>query len=161
MTTSNVSRHHQCPFGGGRLTPIWGPLEKDDGIERGGHPVAVFCSFSWQNGNRGPVVHRVCVWNQCFGITVMPADKNHISTLEGPWNLRKCDYNLTRIGLWTSQVLWEEARKTQQWGARKAGACPLRNHPLNTWSVTSKTRKALDVSQVDWVPGGCWELENP
>jgi len=29
-------------------------------------------------------------------------------------------------------VLWEEARKTQQWGARKAGACPLRNHPLNT-----------------------------
>lgn len=29
-------------------------------------------------------VSTVCVWNQCSGITVMPADKNHISTLEGP-----------------------------------------------------------------------------
>ena len=32
----------------------------------------------------GGQLSTVCVWNQCFGITVMPADKNHISTLEGP-----------------------------------------------------------------------------
>lgn len=58
-------------------------------------------------------------------------------------------------------MLWQEARKTQQWGARKAGARALGNHPLNTWSVTPKTSKALDVSQVDLVQGGCWELEKP
>lgn len=58
-------------------------------------------------------------------------------------------------------MLWQEARKTQQWGARKAGARALGNHPLHTWSVTPKTSKALDMSQVDLVQGGCWELEKP